>query len=61
VPIFSEQLKPSKSLYLKNLDKKVERKDFIDRIGHLFEDVNTEVEIIVMKKGRMRGQGFMNF
>jgi RNA recognition motif-containing protein len=61
VPILSEQLKPSKSLYLKNLDKKVERKDFIDRIGHLFEDVNTEVEIIVMKKGRMRGQGFMNF
>jgi hypothetical protein len=61
VPILSEQLKPSKSLYLKNLDKKLERKDFIDRIGHLFEDVNTEVEIIVMKKGRMRGQGFMNF
>jgi hypothetical protein len=39
----------------------VERKDFVERIGHLFEDVNTEVEIIVMKKGRMRGQGFMNF
>lgn len=48
-------------MYLKNLDKKVERKDFVDRIGHLFTDINSEVEIVVMKKGRMRGQGFMNF
>jgi hypothetical protein len=46
---------------LKNLDKKVERKDFIERISHMFEDVDREVEIVVMKKGRMRGQGFMNF
>jgi RNA recognition motif-containing protein len=52
---------PHNSLYLKNLDKKVERKDFVERIGQMFEDVDKEVEIVVMKKGRMRGQGFMNF
>jgi RNA recognition motif-containing protein len=53
------------SLYIKNLDKKVERTDLVERLLPLFNNergrVEEEVEIVVMKKGRMRGQGFMNF
>ena len=53
------------SLYIKNLDKKVERADLVERLLPLFNNemgrVEDEVEIVVMKKGRMRGQGFMNF
>ena len=37
----------------------------IERLLPLFNNekgrVEEEVEIVVMKKGRMRGQGFMNF
>jgi RNA recognition motif-containing protein len=53
------------SLYIKNLDKKVERTDLVERLLPLFNNergrVEEEVEIVVMKKGRMRRQGFMNF
>ena len=53
------------SLYIKNLDKKVERTHLLERLLPLFNNergrVEEEVEIVVMKKGRMRGQGFMNF
>lgn len=53
------------SLYIKNLDRKVERADLVERLLPLFKNergrVEEEVEIVVMKKGKMRGQGFMNF
>eukprot|EP00347_Sterkiella_histriomuscorum_P017508 403349075 len=53
------------SLYIKNIDKKAKRKDFINLLLPFFEDSQTkldvEVEVIIMQKGKMRGQGFMNF
>ncbi len=51
------------SLYIKNIDKKVEKEDFIIVLKPLYgaQIVDEEVEIVVMKKGKMRGQGFMNF
>ena len=52
------QQQVTKCLYMKNLDKKVERKDFVAMLLPFFEDgaeLEKEVEIIVMKKGKMRG------
>jgi RNA recognition motif-containing protein len=52
-------------LYIKNIDKRVDRKDLIEVLLPFFdnnqEQLDKEVEVIIMKKGRMRGQGFMNF
>ncbi|CDW88219.1 rna-binding protein 40-like [Stylonychia lemnae] len=55
----------TKSLYIKNIDKRGERKDFIKLLLPFFDDdqakLENEVDVTIMNKGRMRGQGFMNF
>ena len=55
----------SDRLYIKNLDKKVDSEDMTQALLPLFNGdlrkIEEEVEIVIMKKGRMRGQGFMNF
>ena len=55
----------SNALYIKNIDKKIERKDIINLLMPFFNSdlaaLESQVEVIVMKKGKMRGQGFLNF
>ena len=48
-----------------NIDKRVERKDFVKILlpfyDNQIEELEKDVEILIMKKGKMRGQGFLNF
>jgi len=54
----------NKSLYVKNISKQATEEDFYEMLVPLFgEDeaqMRKEVTVILMKKGKMRGQGFIN-
>ncbi|RHZ64123.1 hypothetical protein Glove_326g137 [Diversispora epigaea] len=56
---------PNRNLYIKNLvPKKVEEKDLEYLFGRYFNshsEMKSNLEIILMKEGRMRGQAFIKF
>lgn len=58
-PIFKnyERGKPSNKLYLKNLGKHVTQKD----LKELYANFSDDVQIDIMKKGRLRGHAFVTF
>lgn len=58
-PIFKnyERGTPSNKLYLKNLGKHVTQKDLQD----LYSSFSKDIQIDIMKKGRLRGQAFVTF
>lgn len=58
-PIFKnyERGTPSNKLYLKNLGKHVTQKDLKD----LYSTFSEDIQIDIMKKGRLRGQAFVTF
>lgn len=55
---------PSNTIYLKNLSNKVTEEDLKLIYGFVFEsdeETNQQLQINLMKRGRMRGQAFITF